>query len=147
MSSLRTTLALGAMSIAILGCSSVSLDPAAPSAGRSTSGQEVRTVKSPDGKFEGEVSGAPAPDSRFAKLRIGMELQQVLKLIGNYDELFNHETGKRWIPFYLGSDARRVVTHYKGEGCLSFTGGNVWGGGSNQLIRMDVDPAGKCYQP
>lgn len=147
MTTLRTALALGAMSLAVLGCSSVSLDPADTSAGRSASGQEVRTIKSPDGTFEGEVSGTPAPDSRFAKVKIGMELQQVIKLIGNYDQLYNHETGKRWIPFYFGSDARRAVTLYRGEGCLSFTSGNVWGGGGNQLIRIDVDPAGQCYQP
>ena len=50
-------------------------------------------------------------------------------------------------PFYLGDDARRIVVHHKGEGCLTFTGGKIWGGGEHVLIRMDVDPAGLCFQP
>ena len=31
----------------------------------------------------------------------------------------------------------------KNEGCLSYTGGNVFGGGGNQLIKIEVDPSRK----
>jgi len=134
----RHLLVISLLSLTTWGCSSISLEPTEP---------EVRPVKSISGDFEGEVTGTPAPGSRFAQLRIGMEAQTVQKLIGASDEVFSHDTGKRWIPFYLGSDARRIVTHYKGEGCLTFTGGRIWGGGNNQLIRIDNDPSGRCYQP
>lgn len=143
----RSALVLTAASLVLAGCARTSLQPKAAETERAPSGAEVRIVPSMNGKFEGEISGAPAPDSRFAKVKIGMELQQVLKLIGAYDDMYSHESGKRWIPFYFGNDARRMVVHYKGEGCLTYTGGNVWGGGGNELIRIDNDPAGKCYQP
>ena len=147
MTLLRSALVLTASALVLAGCARTSLQPKATEPERAPSGAEVRVVPSMNGKFEGEISGSPAPDSRFAKLKIGMELQQVLKLIGVYDELYSHESGKRWIPFYFGNDARRIVVYYKGEGCLTYTGGNVWGGGGNELIRIDNDPAGKCYQP
>lgn len=140
-------LAIGAIALALAGCSSVSLESPSTDANRAASGAEVRVVPSVDGRFEGEISGTPAPESRFAKVRIGMELQQVIRLIGNHDEMYSHETGKRWIPFYFGTDARRVVVLYRGEGCLTYTGGNIWGGGSNVLLRIDVDTASQCYQP
>lgn len=147
MTSTRSALALCAIALTVAGCARTSLDQKPSGPERAPSGAEVRVVPSMNGKFEGEISGMPAPDSRFAKVKIGMELQQVLKLIGNYDQLYSHESGKRWIPFYLGNDARRVVVLYRGDGCLTFTGGTVWGGGANELLRIDNDPAGKCYQP
>ena len=36
---------------------------------------------------------------------------------------------------------------YKGEGCLIFTGGNVWGGAAGDLLSIQHDPSGACYQP
>ncbi|MFP8778272.1 hypothetical protein [Hydrogenophaga sp. RWCD_12] len=131
----------------LAGCASTSLEEKAPVAQKAATGDLVRTVRSADGKTEGEISGTPAPDSRFAKIKIGMELQQVVKLIGPYDGMYGSETAKRWIPFYLGNDARRGIALYKGDGCLTFTGGNFWSAGGNELIRIEVDPAGKCYQP
>ena len=116
-------------------------------AGKAPSGQPVRSVKAHDGSFTGEMSGTPAAGSKFSQLRIGMKAHEVQQLIGAPDELYSHDTGKRWIPFYLGDDARRIVVHHRGEGCLTFTGGKIWGGGEHVLIRMDVDPAGTCFQP
>ena len=103
---------------------------------------ETQTVKSTDGSFEGEIVGTIAPDSRFAKLKIGMTMAEVNKLIKAPDDLQRHETGKRWIPFYFGDDAQRMQATYTGEGCLTYTGGNVFGGGGNQLIRITADPQG-----
>lgn len=53
---------------------------------------------------------------------------------------------KRWIPFYYGSDVKRLQVYYKNEGCLTYTGGNVFGGGTNKLIRVIVDPKGGCWR-
>ena len=63
------------------------------------------------------------------------------------DRSHAYESGKRWIPFYFGNDARRMQALYKGEGCLIFTGGNVWGGGGEELIGITYDTGGACYQP
>lgn len=144
----RWLLTIGALPLALLGgCASRPLDtpPAGPE--RAASGAEIRQVRTADGRHEGEISGTPAPDSRFARLQIGMQLKEVTRLIGAHDQMYSHETGKQWIPFYMGSDARRMKMLYQGEGCLTFTGGNILGGGTNELVRIDVDPAGKCYQP
>lgn len=116
-------------------------------AGKAPSGHPVESVKSKDGRFSGEISGKPAAGSRFSQLQIGMRADEIQKRIGPPDALYSYHTDKRWIPFYLGDDARRIVVHHKGEGCLTFTGGKIWGGGEHVLIRMDVDPAGLCFQP
>ena len=137
----------GVATLLLAGCSSVSLDPNHVEEGRAPSGAVVREVRSYDDRFDGEISGTPAPGSKFAQIKIGMELAQVQKLIGTYDELYSQDTGKRWIPFYLGSEARRIIVHYKGEGCLTYSGGTTWGGGKNVVLRIDVDAAGKCYRP
>lgn len=114
--------------------------PAAPPAPRNT-----QIVKSTDGSLEGEVVGTIAPNSRFSKLKIGMTLSEVNALIKAPDDLKRHETGKRWIPFYYGNDAQRMQALYIGEGCLTYTGGNVFGGGSNQLIRITADTTRNCF--
>jgi hypothetical protein len=127
--------------------SSGSAPPAAPAAAPGASAQPApgtRIVKSRDGRFEGELVGTPAPGSKFAKLQIGMELNEVFGLIGGGNNVTSNETGKRWIPFYFGNDARRVQVAYAGEGCLTFTGGNIYGGGGNELIRIAVDARGVC---
>ena len=104
-------------------------------------------VKSRDGRFGGEIVGTPAPNSKFARLQIGMTMGEVTSLIGAPDDMVRHETGKRWIPFYYGNDAQRLQVLYRGEGCLTYTGGNVFGGGGNELIRITAQPRGGCLEP
>jgi hypothetical protein len=150
------TTSLTAMAVAVLlsACSSASKAPeaqpkaaaAAPAA--STPATATTNQKSLDGKYTGEVVGIAAPNSKFAKLRIGMEMAEIQAIMGrNPDRVHSYESGKRWIPFYYGNDARRLQALYKGEGCLIVTGGNRWGGAGGDLIQMSVDPTGACYQP
>jgi hypothetical protein len=107
----------------------------------------TRTVKSRDGSYSGEVSGKPVAGSKFAKMQIGMQMGEVQELMGRApDRMHSYESGKRWIPFYFGNDARRMQVLYKGHGCLIFTGGNAWGGGGGDLIGIAHDAAGACYQ-
>ena len=106
----------------------------------------TRVVKSRDGKFDGEIVGTPARNSKFAKLQIGMQMDEVTALIGGPDNMIRHETGKRWIPFYFGSDAQRLQVLYRGEGCLTYTAGNVFGGGANTLIRITATPLLTCME-
>ena len=112
------------------------------------SGPAAKAVKSKDGSFTGEVSGTPVPNGRFARLQIGMSMNEAQQVMGRGpDRVHSYESGKRWIPFYFGNDARRLQALYRGEGCLIFTGGNVWGGAGGDLVRIDHDAAGACYQP
>lgn len=107
-----------------------------------------RVAKSRDGSYEGEIRGTVVPKSKFAKLLIGMSMNEVQNVMDRApDRTHSHETGKRWIPFYFGSDARRMQVLYKNEGCLAFTGGNVWGGAGGDLVQIHHDPSGACYQP
>jgi hypothetical protein len=153
LSTLATT---AAVAVLLSACSSANKAPeaqpkaAAPaaSAPAATPATTVTNQKSLDGKYTGEVVGTPAPNSKFAKLRIGMEMQEIQAIMGrNPDRVHSYESGKRWIPFYYGNDARRIQALFKGEGCLIVTGGNRWGGAGGDLIQMSVDPTGACYQP
>lgn len=107
----------------------------------------TRIVKSRDGRFDGEMIGTPVAGSKFTRLQIGMTMSEVNALIGTPNDITKHETGKRWIPFYFGNDAQRMQALYQGEGCLSYTGGNQFGGGSNELIRIHADRNALCWSP
>lgn len=142
------TLMAAAVCIALSGCASQragSARDSTASAPQPTS-PNSRIVKSADGTFDGEIVGRPAPGSKFSKLAIGMTMREVNAAIGAPDDLVRHETGKRWIPFYFGDDAQRMQALVRNEGCLTYTGGNVFGGGGNQLIKIEVDRTGKCLE-
>jgi hypothetical protein len=146
---LKLTIAVLAASAALIaGCASKQAAnqnaPATATTKMQPSTPGARVVKSKNGEFEGEIIGTPASKSKFAKLQIGMTMSEVSKLIGAPDDMTRHETGKRWIPFYYGNDAQRLQVFYKGEGCLTYTGGNAFGGGENELIRITVAPKATC---
>jgi hypothetical protein len=88
------------------------------------------------------ITGIVAPGSKFSKVKLGMQFEQVNDLIGTPNSLNRNETGKRWIPFYFGSDVIRLQASYKGDGCLTYTGGNQFGSSGGELIAITVDPAG-----
>ena len=118
----------------------------APEASSPAPAANTKIVASTDGTFSGEIVGNIKPGSKFSKLKIGMTMAQVQKLIKAPDDMTRHETGKRWIPFYFGNDSQRLQTYYEGEGCLTYTGGNVFGGGENQLIRIAADSTRACFE-
>ena len=92
-----------------------------------------------------KITGKIRPGSKFSKIKLGMSMARVNSAIGGPNDLKRHETGKRWIPFYYGNDTQRMQALYDGEGCLTYNGGNVFGGGGNKLIGINVDPSGTCY--
>ncbi|NUZ04255.1 hypothetical protein [Piscinibacter koreensis] len=146
----KLSIVIAAGLLGAAGCASTGADRNAPAAAAKPAAAapagDTRVVKSRDGRFEGEIVGTIAPGSRFSKLSIGMEQNEVLSLIGGPDSVNTHETGKRWIPFYYGNDVRRIEVFYKGEGCLTFTGGNPWGGGGNELIRITATTRTDCAE-
>ena len=136
----------GALTVGCAGPANRGSDTATPQAAAGSG--PVRVVKSQDGSFEGEIIGTPAKGSKFEQLRIGMSTSDVQNVLDRVpDRSHTYESGKRWIPFYFGNDARRMQVLYRGEGCLIFTGGNVWGAAGGDLIQIHVDPSGACYQP
>ncbi len=85
---------------------------------------------------EGEIVGKPAPGSKFAKLKIGMTLKQVEKLIGPPIKQWQHPTAKISIPFYRGPDRHVIQYSYKGEGVLTLNYGE-----DQLLTRIEVNKA------
>jgi hypothetical protein len=98
-----------------------------------------RTVKGIN-DYEGEITGNPAPSSKFTQLQIGMPMRQVTDLIGQPTDQGAYMTGKAWIPFYFGSDRHRFEMVYKGQGRLIFAGGGLGDFSSGNLIWIIHNP-------
>jgi hypothetical protein len=84
--------------------------------------------------FEGEITGVPAPGSRFSQLQIGMGIRQVMDICGPPTDQGAYITGKAFIPFYFGSDRSRFEMIYKGQGRLIFAGGAIGNYGGGNLV-------------
>jgi len=72
--------------------------------------------------YEGEITGRPAPGSKFTQIQIGMPLKQVMDIVGTPTDQGAYVTGKAFIPFFFGSDRYRHEVVYKGQGRLIFAG-------------------------
>lgn len=94
------------------------------------SGQRVKGINN----WEGEITGKPAPNSKFTRLQIGMGMKQVVDLIGQPTDQGAYVTGKAWIPFYFGSDRHRYEFVYKNQGRLIFAGGSLGNYSGGNLI-------------
>lgn len=81
-------------------------------------GQKVKGLND----WEGEITGKPAPGSKFAQLKIGMPMKQVMDIAGPPTDQGAYITGKAFIPFFWGSDRYRHELVYKGQGRLIFAG-------------------------
>jgi hypothetical protein len=93
-------------------------------------GQKVKGIND----FEGEITGIPAPNSKFTQLQIGMGMKQVTDIVGPPTDQGAYITGKAFIPFYYGSDRHRFELVYKGQGRLIFAGGSFGNFGGGNLI-------------
>jgi hypothetical protein len=104
-----------------------------------------RTVKGLN-DYEGEITGSPAPNSKFGKLQIGMPVRQVTDLAGPPTDQGAYITGKAWIPFYFGADRHRFEMTYKGQGRLIFAGGGMGDFTSGHLIWIIHNPNEPGYR-
>jgi hypothetical protein len=86
-------------------------------------------------------------ESPLAKVQVGMSMQEVSNILGMPTNQVKYATGKAWIPWYFGDDASRMEWSYKGMGRVVFTGGNVFGGGGGQVMRVDYDPSETGLRP
>jgi len=105
-------------------------------------GQKVKGLND----WEGEITGKPAPGSKFTKLQIGMPMKQVTDLVGQPTDQGAYITGKDWIPFYFGSDRHRFEMVYKGVGRLIFAGGGMGDFSSGNLIWIIHNPNEPGYR-
>jgi hypothetical protein len=93
-------------------------------------GQKVKGIND----FDGEITGIPAPNSKFTQLQIGMGMKQVTDIVGPPTDQGAYITGKAFIPFYYGSDRHRFELVYKGQGRLIFAGGSLGNFSGGNLI-------------
>jgi hypothetical protein len=114
--------------------------PPKSTAGMDASGRVVDSskVEAGSGKivkgkddWDGEITGIPAPDSKFNKLQIGMGMRECMDLAGPPTDQGAYVTGKAFIPWYFGSDKHRQELVYKGMGRLIFASGGGWGFGGS----------------
>jgi len=96
----------------------------------SGSGRRVKGIND----YEGEITGNPAPGSKFTQLQIGMSMKQVTDIVGQPSDQGAYMTGKAWIPFFMGGDRYRHELVYKGKGRLIFAGGSMGDFSSAHLI-------------
>jgi len=129
---------LAVSSIYLIGCTSLQKSNTASTV-KSPKAKEVHTVKSEDGKIDGEIIGTPPPGSKFSRLKIGMSLDQVKSIIGNPNHTDSRVTGKQYQPFYFGGDTQRIEAFYKNEGRLTFSNTNP-DSMPNTLIQIMVNP-------
>jgi hypothetical protein len=79
-------------------------------------------------------------NSPWAKVTVGMDMNQVIALLGQPTSTGSQMTGKGLIPFYMGGDAQRFVSHYKGHGRIIYTRPN--GFATNwTALEVQYDPA------
>ncbi|WP_284618074.1 hypothetical protein [Aquabacterium humicola] len=106
------------------------------------SGQQVKGL----GGWEGEITGKPAPGSKFTKLQIGMSMRQAIDLAGQPTDQGAYVTGKAWIPFYFGSDRHRYEMVFKNQGRLIFAGGSLGDYTGGNLIWIIHNPKEGGYR-
>ena len=90
-------------------------------------GQKIKGL----GEWEGEITGKPAPGSKFTQLQIGMGMKQATDIAGQPTDQGAYITGKAFIPFFFGSDRHRFEMVYKGMGRLVFAGSGGFDSGGN----------------
>jgi len=89
----------------------------------------------------------PVPaDSPFAKIKMGMQQDEVFATIGQPTAMGSYQTGKAWIPFHFsGSDNYHMVARYKGQGTITFSNNSAYSSGMS-VISIDYDPTEPGYE-
>jgi hypothetical protein len=94
-----------------------------------------------DGTSEASMASMPA-SSPLAQVKPGMTFKAVRGVLGPPTDETSYPSGKAFMPFYFGHDARREEWYYKGAGRVVFAAGNVFGGQSDgDVIRIEYDPS------
>ena len=107
----------------------------------------ARRVASPAPGRAAEAPPAPAPadipaTSPLASIHKGMGMAAVFNIMGSPSDQCGHITGKSFIPFYFGGDARRSELHYKGQGRVILSSGGFQG---SHVSAVEYDPSESGY--
>lgn len=80
----------------------------------------------------------PREGSRLARVKEGMNDNDVRRILGNPSQTRPYMTGKGWIPFYYGPDTHRTDWIYQKVGRIVFSR-NRWSGGL-KVIAVSNEP-------
>ena len=105
-------------------------------------GQKVKGV----GDWEGEITGKPAPGSKFPQLQIGMGMRQAMDIAGPPTDQGGYVTGKAFIPWYFGSGKYRHELVYKGMGRLIFASPSSFDFANGNLVWIIHNPTEAGYR-
>ena len=105
-------------------------------------GQKVKGV----GDWEGEITGKPAPGSKFPQLQIGMGMKQATDIVGTPSDQGGYVTAKAFIPWYFGSGKYRHELVYKGMGRLIFASPSAFDFANGNLVWVINNPSEGAYR-
>jgi hypothetical protein len=91
------------------------------------------------------VSAPIPPDSIFAKVKIGMDKNEVIATIGPPTTEGMYQTGKAWIPYHFGGDNMRATAHYKGVGSITYSSNSAFTSGMS-VMSIDYDPTDPGFE-
>ena len=75
--------------------------------------------------------------SPLAKIKEGMDSDEVTKILGEPTSTGRHVTGKAFIPFYFGTDAVKTEWRYKSLGRVIFSKGSF---SASHVSAVEYDP-------
>ena len=75
--------------------------------------------------------------SPLAKIKEGMDSDEVTKILGEPTSSGRHLTGKAFIPFYFGTDAVKTEWRYKNLGRVIFSKGSF---SASHVSAVEDDP-------
>ncbi len=117
-------------------CASPPVKTEPPVAAKEETAPAKEAIRKERAAPEAEIVGKPAAGSKFARLRIGMTLKEVERLIGPPTRQWQHPTEKASTPYYFGPDRWVIQYAYKNEGVLTFNYGE-----DQLLTRIEVNKA------
>lgn len=88
--------------------------------------QRSAAVKDPEpaatkSQPQAKAAAPTNPNNILLNIQKGMTPEEVRNIVGNPQRQTVYETGKRWVPFYYGTDLRRMDWFYGDFGHITFT--------------------------
>jgi hypothetical protein len=93
-------------------------------------------ARADDAPASSQTAAIP-PTSPLAKIKEGMDSDEVEKILGAPNSTGRHVTGKAFIPFYFGTDAVKTEWRYKSLGRVIFSKGSF---SASHVAAIEYDP-------
>jgi hypothetical protein len=133
----RSLLAASGIALVLAGCAKEQPPPPAP-APTTTRQESPPPTTGKASKKKTRTAAAATP--KIDRVQQGMRATEVQELMGRPDAEKTYITGKQFIPWYFGPDTTRTTWFYKGQGRVTFKGGNVFGSGGSGVMQIEIDP-------